>query len=112
MTNLPPPNDDPNIPEEEPVNPEPAPVVPNPASMQPNIVLNDIEEENMEEDLQENLKEEEKLEDDDDYMNDAELLPTIRRYSSDVYFGESSSSAAMRDVEHYRIGMEYYRDMA
>ncbi|GJY36508.1 hypothetical protein Tco_0421886, partial [Tanacetum coccineum] len=145
MANLPPPNDDPNIPEDEPVNLEPALVVPNPAPMQPKIVLNDVDEENMEEDLQENLEEEEELEDDDDDMNDVEvinpfeeanllnqpppdfeaewrhvptgcfttqLLPTIRRYSSDVYFGESSSSAAMRDVEHYHIGMEYYRDMA
>ncbi|GKF44905.1 hypothetical protein Tco_0131457 [Tanacetum coccineum] len=145
MANLPPPNDDLNIPEDEPVNPKPALVVPNPAPMQPNIVLNDVEEENLEEDLQENLEEEEELEDDNDDMNDVEvinpfeeanplnqsppdfeaewrhvptgrsttqLLPTIRRYSSAVYFGESSSSAAMRDVEHYRIGMEYYRDTA
>ncbi|GKC89371.1 hypothetical protein Tco_1150020 [Tanacetum coccineum] len=74
MANLPPPNDDLNIPEDEPVNLEPALVVPNPAPMQPKIVLNDVDEENLEEDLQENLEAEEELEDDDDDMNDVEVI--------------------------------------
>ncbi|GJS08059.1 putative reverse transcriptase domain-containing protein [Tanacetum coccineum] len=81
MANLPPPNDDSNIPEDEPVNPEPAPVVPNPAPMQPNIVLNDVQEENLEDDLQKNLEEEEELEDDDDDMNDAEERPYEPTYA-------------------------------